>query len=292
MAGLKVISAALTGVLASAVVAFAGEVTKTAIHAGEGSAASQPGEHDDAPAAGRVGTTSSPTPFHHRAPDSQPDVWSGCSDLAAEAGGGASPAGKGAIDLPIDPSVFFQRLVHRYKGLHLYRDSVRLVQVTMREGAEAARVETEIGCEIHDNNLHVKTPASQARSSVGLDLPVRHSPAAAAAQRGYDLWIAPHMTLKFDDEPLKHFRAGVDEGFTPTGAESITIDNHTLVHVQLRSGDGLSESCNATFDLFVNPQTMLVERIDGEQKMPDGGSCTTSLRITPQEAEGGETTLQ
>jgi hypothetical protein len=98
------------------------------------------------------------------------------------------------------------------------------------------------------------------------------------------------MALKFDDEPLKHFRAGVDEGFTSTGADAVTIDNRKMVHVALRSGDGLSENCTARFDLFINPETMLVERIDGEQKMPDGGSCTTSLQITPREVDGGDPT--
>jgi hypothetical protein len=43
----------------------------------------------------------------------------------------------------------------------------------------------------------------------------------------------------------------------------------------------LSESCTARFDLFINPETMLVERIDGEQQLPDGARCTTTMQITP-----------
>lgn len=190
-----------------------------------------------------------------------------------------------SITPSIDPAVIFQQLVKRYKGLHFYRDTSRLVQITSREGEEPSRVETEIGCEVRNGALTVQTPASQARSSVGLDLPVRPSPAAEAAQRHMELWLAPHMSLKFADEPLKDFRRGVQEGFTPTDVESVTIDDRKMLHVELRSGDGLSEDCTAKFDLFINPDTMLVERIDGKQRMPDGANCTTSLHITPSDFE-------
>lgn len=210
--------------------------------------------------------------------------WAGCAEPSMVIDGSISPA--------IEPAAIFEQLVRRYKGLHLYRDTTRLVQITSREGQETSRIETEIGCEVRNGDLKVQTPAAQARSSVGLDLPVRQSPAAEAAQRGYDLWLAPHMALKFADEPLKNFRSGVDEGFTATEAEAVTIDDKRMLHVELRSGDGLSESCTAKFDLFINPETMLVERIDGEQRMPDGANCTTSMHITPREAEGGEPALQ
>jgi hypothetical protein len=75
----------------------------------------------------------------------------------------------------------------------------------------------------------------------------------------------------------------VDEGFTATGAESVTIDNKPMVHVELKSGDGSSEDCQAKFDLFVNPDSMLIERIEGEQVLPDGANYSTTLQITPGE---------
>ena len=193
--------------------------------------------------------------------------------------------------LDLDPAVFFERLAHRYRKLHSYRDTIRLVHVTTRGGEEASRVETEIGCEVRDGDLRVVTPTAQARDALRVALPVRDSPAAAQARRGYDLWLAPHMTLKFDDQPLKRFRAGVDEGFTATEAQAVTINDRTMVHLELRSGDGLSDDCAAKFDLFVNPETMLVECIAGEQHLPDGASTQTTLHIAPQESEGGEPTL-
>jgi hypothetical protein len=252
----QTILAGLIGVLATGAAAMAGPRGENdTIKPSTGAAASQP-----APAPGGSAT-----------------AWAGCTDPSVAIDGSISPA--------IEPAAIFEQLVKRYKGLHLYRDTTRLVQVTSREGQETSRIETEIGCEVRDGDLKVQTPATQARASIGLDLPVRQSPAAEAAHRGYDLWLAPHMALKFADEPLKNFRSGVDEGFTATEADSVTIDDKKMLHVELRSGDGLSESCTAKFDLFINPETMLVERIDGEQRMPDGASCTTSVHITPTEFE-------
>jgi hypothetical protein len=191
----------------------------------------------------------------------------------------------------LDPAAFFARLVRRYRELSSYRDTIRLVHVTTRDGEEASRVETEIGCQVRGGNLCVITPTSQTRDALSLALPVRHSKAAENAQRGYELWLAPHMTLKFDEEPLKHFRAGVEEGFTAAEAHNVTINDREMVQLELRSGDGLSEDCAAKFDLFVNPETMLVECIAGEQRMPDGASAQTTLHITPEENDGGEPTL-
>lgn len=228
-----------------------------------------------APEPGDAGKPVTPSPAK---PAPESGSWGGCVNQAAfVADGSVSPA--------IEPAVLFQQLVNRYKGLHFYRDTARIVHVTHRGGEETSRVETEIDCEVRDGGLKVESPTSQARSAMGLDMPVRKSPAAEALQRGYDLWLAPHMALKFAAEPLKTFRSGVDEGFTPTEAEHVTIDNREMLHVELRSGDGLSESCTAKFDLFINPDTMLVERIDGEQSMPDGARCTTSMQITPRDYE-------
>lgn len=189
----------------------------------------------------------------------------------------------------IDPVEFFQRLVARYRGLYLYRDVATITHITRRDGRESNRVQTQITCEVADGKLTVTTPASQARKGLGVDLPVRQSQPTAEAKRNYDLWLAPHMALKFTDEPLKKLRAGVDEEFTATEAESVTIDNKPMVHVELRSGcarDGASERCAAKVDLYVNPDSMLVERIDTQQQLPDGADYSTSMQITPEEVEG------
>src|SRR5688572_7516466 len=53
----------------------------------------------------------------------------------------------------IDPTEFFDRLVDRYRKLHFYKDSSRIVQVTNRDGRESNRTETQINCEIADGKL-------------------------------------------------------------------------------------------------------------------------------------------
>jgi hypothetical protein len=184
-----------------------------------------------------------------------------------------------------DAATFFAKLVERYRSLEAYKDTARLVETTHREGKEPDRVETKLACQVASGELKIETPARQARESLGVDLPVKESPPLKESKRKLDLWLAPHMALKFSDAPLKEFRAGVDEGFTATEVESVTIDNKEMLHVALRSGDGRSEDCDAKFDLYVNRESMLIERIDGEQRMPDGASYCTTLHITPVEAD-------
>ena len=104
----------------------------------------------------------------------------------------------------------------------------------------------------------------------------------------YNLWLAPHMALRFTDDPLKEFRLGVKEGFTPTKAEHVTVEKKQWVRLELKSGDGLSEDYTARFDLFVNLQSMLIERIEGEQRLPDGAEYRTTLDITPILTEQSE----
>ena len=187
-----------------------------------------------------------------------------------------------------DALAFFESLVDHYRALVAYEDVADVVQITTRPGEEPQRVETRIAATIQDGNLRVETPGSQMRDGIGLDVPLKTSPAMEAFVEKYNLWIAPHMALRFTDEPLQDFRLGVDEGFTPTFTETVIIDGRSLVHVQLRSGDGLSEDYTAKFDLYVDPDSMLIQRIEGEQRLPDGAEFSTTLEITPILADDGE----
>ena len=184
-----------------------------------------------------------------------------------------------------DALAFFESLVDRYRALVAYEDVADVVQITTRPGEEPQRVETRIAATIQNGKLRVETPGSQMRDGIGLDVPLKTSPAMEAFVQKYNLWIAPHMALRFTDEPLEEFRLGVDEGFTPTKVETVTIDNKSMVHLQLTSGDGLSEDYTARFDLYVNPESMLIERIEGEQRLPDGADYRTTLDITPIRAD-------
>lgn len=189
-----------------------------------------------------------------------------------------------------DALAFFESLVDRYRALVAYEDVVDVVQITTRPGEEPRRVETRISAIIQDDNLRIQTPGSQMRDGIGLDVPLKTSPAMEAFVQKYNLWIAPHMVLRFTDAPLQDFRLGVDEGFTPTITETVIIDGRSLVHLQLKSGDGLSEDYTAKFDLYVDPDSMLIRRIEGQQRLPDGADYSTTLDITPIRAEEGQVT--
>lgn len=181
----------------------------------------------------------------------------------------------------MEPLAFFESLVARYRGLSTYRDSAHLVQITQREGNEDLRSVLNFLCEVVEGELQVITPEKQIRSGLGLNLPIRKTDAMKDIELRYKLWLAPHMTLKFADEPLMQLREGIDEGFTPTSVERVLLGDKPMWLLQLQSGDGLSSVFDAKFDFFVNPDSMLIERIEGIQHLPDGLDFITTLEITP-----------
>ncbi len=207
----------------------------------------------------------------------------------------SAPAGAqepGAADQPaptaeaavVEPAPFFAALVDRYRGLTAYEDVADVVEVRTRSGRPPLRVETRIACTLEGEALTVTTPGSQFRSSAGLDVPIDSSPAMEALVLRYNLWLAPHMALHFLDEPLKELRLGVPEGFTAAEAETVTVDEKHLVRLELRSEDPARPAdaeAAARFEFWVDPQSMLIERIDGRQRLPDGADYRTTLEITP-----------
>jgi hypothetical protein len=195
---------------------------------------------------------------------------------------GTPPTEAAAKEDAIDPVRFFRELVERYRGLLSYADSVHMTQTVTRDG-EAKTVETEFEVRVDDEGLEVKTPARQLTRGLGISVPTSPGSPIAKARGNYDLWLAPHMKLRYADEPLDEFREGIEEGFTAAEAEPVTIDETPMIHITLKSGDGLSEDSEAEFDLYVNSESMLVERIEGAQRLPDGGSVETTLDITPTE---------
>ena len=194
----------------------------------------------------------------------------------------------------LDPLIFFDELVERYRGLTAYTDLTHIIQVTRHydEQTPSQRTETRVSCELAEGELNVVTPGLQLGlqlgRGLGLDLPIEPSEETKRSKRRYDLWLLPHMALKFAEKPLEELREGVPKGFTATEAEEITIDDRPMVHLELTSGDGLSGDYNARFDLYVDPESMLIERIEGRQRLPDGGDFETTYHITPTRSEGGQ----
>ncbi len=190
----------------------------------------------------------------------------------------------------IDARCFFDLLVHRYRRLIAYEDIAELLQVTQRAGEEPRRVATRIGCEITGDDLRVETAPARLRRMLGLDAGFKTSPALDQMALEYKIWLAPHMALRFEDEPQRNFRFGVSEDFTATEATEVTIDDKAMVHLELKSGDGGPENYQATFDLYVNSDSMLIERIEGQERLPGGATFQTTLDITPTRVENADAT--
>lgn len=195
----------------------------------------------------------------------------------------------GAGDSQIDPLAFFERLVSRYRALTTYSDETRITQATRSYGDERVHhTETQVTCDVADDSLKVQTPGLQMLRGLQLELPIPTPEQGKAAKQRYDFWLLPHMTLKFAETPLKEFREGVSEGFTATEAAEVTLDDKPMVHLELTSGDGLSGDSNARYDLYVDPDSMLIERIEGRQRLPDGGDVEATYDIKPTMSVGGE----
>ncbi len=184
---------------------------------------------------------------------------------------------------PLDPLVFFDDVVRTYRSLVVYEDTTRVVETVSREGQRPHRVETAIACRLEHDTLTIETPGGQVRAGTGLGRGVGKSPAMESLVLRYNLWLAPHMALHFVEEPLADFRLGVPEPFAPTTAERVEADGQHLVRLVLRSPDPAAPGEVdelARFELWVDPETMLVRRIEGWQRLPDGADYRTSLRIT------------
>lgn len=76
-----------------------------------------------------------------------------------------------------DALAFFESLVDHYRALVAYEDIADVVQITTRPGEEPQRVETRIAATIQGGKLRVETPGSQMRDGIGLDVPLKTSPA-------------------------------------------------------------------------------------------------------------------
>jgi hypothetical protein len=189
----------------------------------------------------------------------------------------AAPPG---LDAP-DPVAFFEQLVARYRLLDTYHDSTDVVEVTTRSGAEPARTETKLACSIVEGQLRVITPARQVASHLFNPLRSVTSPLLRSTKQHRDEWLAPHLAMRFHEQPLKSFRAGVDEGFTATDVKPVTVEDREMLSLELRSGDGTCEHCDAQFTLLVDPDSMLIERIEGEQVLDDGTLYSMVMRIKP-----------
>lgn len=183
-----------------------------------------------------------------------------------------------------DPVAVFDTLVDRYRRLVAYEDTVEVVEIITRPEQRRHRVETRLTCRIENDRLHVDSPGGQVGRGTGLGAPVSRSAAVDSLVLRYNLWIAPHMVLRFKENPLAEFRLGVPGGFVPASAEATSWRDRPYILLELKAAD---DALDARYELWVNPDTMLIERITGRQTLPDGADYRTSLTITPSRVDAG-----
>ena len=209
---------------------------------------------------------------------------------AAVVAGGSPPAGSLAEDPIADrPGAIFDRLVERYRQLVDYEDTVVVVETVTRESQEPHRVETRLVCRIENDRLRIESPGAQVRDRIGLGAPVARSTAMESLALRYNLWIAPHLGLRFKRDPLAEFRLGVPQGFIVAGVEQALWRDRQLIKVRLKAAPvqdaGADAAKAAQYDLWVNPDSMLIERVTGHQTLPDGADYRVTMDITPIRAD-------
>lgn len=208
----------------------------------------------------------------------------------------AGDAATGENLQPIDAALFFQRLVQRYRTLRQYEDEAHLVEVTQREGEQPQRRESQLRCEITDaGELKIRTPARAALGDLGLDIPFRTSDPMREMKRGFELWLAPHLGLRFWDDPLRSMQADSDseESLQPRSATPVKVGDRDVVQLELSSDEDADADGHGdrSYDLYVDRKSMLVERVEGRERLPDGAQYETTLEITSASAraQDGET---
>jgi hypothetical protein len=206
----------------------------------------------------------------------------------------ANPLPPGSPEASAEATSFFEALVWRYRQLIRYADSSRLEQVveaTEEATADEVRTSVAVRTVIEQGRVEVSTGSGRAADAVGAGpkglhrLGLGRTPAEASLGREIDLTLAPHLGLRVLDEPLRDFRPGRSAGFTATQIERITVDEREMIRVELRSGGDTHGEPAAVFGLTVDPESMLIRRIEGSERLPDGRACTTDLSIDPEYAE-------
>ena len=175
-----------------------------------------------------------------------------------------------------DPVKFFERLVDRYRDLRHCREDVRVEQVTVDPETEDPPLKSvvRVVAEVQDERLTVRS--SDLLDEV-LDLVGPPEAPAAGGASESDLRLLPHLRLRFSPDPLEGFAGGESDDLHPAELDRVMVDDRELLRVELRSGE--SGASDTTFSLFVDPESMLVERIEGEEWLPGGLQHQTTIEV-------------
>lgn len=197
------------------------------------------------------------------------------------------------IGASMDANTLFGKLVHRYRGMSFYQDSVKLAHRTVAPSSgikddptEPIRSEQLIDCVVDGSYLDVVSSALGG----GASCDARDVSPIGRLAMARQLWTLPHLALRFADEPLRSMHGGGDCGsLVPTRVEEVTIDAKQLLRLHLESEhsnttDPLARCEQATLDLYVNPASMLIERIEHSHGLGEGLRYEATLEIRPSRA--------
>ena len=196
---------------------------------------------------------------------------------------------------------FFERLVDRYRALIHYADTFLLEQVVgSADGDDRATTRTRVSARsrVDGDRLEVSTDADLLWKAIagggdsaatGDDPPTGSDGNAEAARRTLrrerDLALAPHLRLRFLDEPLREFQPGGTEAFRATGIAPVRHEDRDMVRIELRSGGESPGGESSVIGITVDPGSMLIRKVDGEEQWSDGRSRTTTISIDPEDSQ-------
>jgi hypothetical protein len=169
----------------------------------------------------------------------------------------------GALDgSALDPACAADLLQQRYRGLRDHRERGQLVEEIDLGDGTVRRTETQVDCHVRDGRFSVSTTARRIRTFFGRMVPVRTGPGVDAASQEMDQWLVPHALLDRDANP----------SLDASAADTVRVADRDLIRLEFE-GDG------DRVELFVNPETVLVERARAERTLPDGGRWRGELDV-------------
>jgi len=191
---------------------------------------------------------------------------------------------------------FFEQLVDRYRAIIRYADTFRFEQVIgSADGDQRSTTRTKVAARsrVEGCRMEVETDTDRIWGLLAGDGSPDPKPAGAgdevdrargALRRERDLALAPHLSLRFLETPLREFQSDDDEAFRATGIASVRHEDRDMVRIELRSGGASPGSASSVIGITVDPDSMLIRKVDGEEQWSDGRSRSTTLSIEPEDA--------
>ena len=209
----------------------------------------------------------------HIDPDRVPTSWRDCLRLDTE-----------SQTHYIDAACFLEHVMDRYRSLAVYEDVADVMQETSHEGDATRRVHQRYESRIDENG----TPEVEGRA-IGSTRSVRHvAPNLLKSTlrrtpilRRYSLWIAPHLQLAQPEVSESDAAAADLKTLSASSAEAVSEEGGDLVRLEVETQTANDDGRTGRIEFFVNPDSMLVERVRRTEPLPGGGELREEIEIRP-----------